>query len=76
MMDESWSWSTAWENSTPDFIGQPHYESDGRTCVVKARLEPGHTYAFWLNSGKFLHFKDRDGRPAVPYLLIFQTQQK
>ena len=76
MMDESWSWSTVWENSTPDFIGQPHYESDGRTCVVKARLEPGHTYAFWLNSGKFLHFKDRDGRPAVPYLLIFQTQQK
>jgi tetratricopeptide (TPR) repeat protein len=76
MMDESWTWSTAWENSTPEFIGQPHFESDGRTCVAKAKLEPGHTYAFWLNSGQFHNFKDRDGRPAVPYLLIFQTQQK
>jgi RNA polymerase sigma-70 factor (ECF subfamily) len=44
--------------------------------VAKAKLEPGHTYAFWLNSGQFHNFKDRDGRPAVPYLLIFQTQQK
>jgi len=76
MADGSWSWSTAWENSTPDFIGQPHYEADGRTCVVKAKLEPGRTYAFWLNSEKFHNFQDRAGQPAVPYLLIFQTQQK
>jgi serine/threonine protein kinase len=76
MTDDSWSWSTAWENSTPDFIGQPHYEADGRTCVVKVKLEPGRTYAFWLNSEKFHNFQDRAGQPAVPYLLIFQTQQK
>ena len=76
MADGSWSWSTAWENSTPEFIGQPRYETDGRTCVVKVKLEPGQTYAFWLNSEKFQNFKDGDGRPAVPYLLIFQTKQK
>jgi Bacterial Ig-like domain len=76
MADGSWSWSTAWENSTPEFIGRPHYESDSRTCVVKVKLEPGRTYAFWLNSDKFQNFKDLEGRPAVPYLLIFQTQQK
>ena len=76
MADGSWSWSTAWENSTPDFIGQPHYEADGRTCVVKVKLEPGQTYAFWLNSEKFHNFHDRAGQPAVPYLLIFQTKQK
>jgi serine/threonine protein kinase/tetratricopeptide (TPR) repeat protein len=76
MADGSWSWSTAWENSTPEFIGQPRYEADGRTCVVKVKLEPGQTYAFWLNSEKFQNFKDSDGRPAVPYLLIFQTKQK
>jgi|GEM_PF-897183 len=76
MADGSWSWSTAWEKSTPEFIGQPHYESDSQTCVTKAKLEPGRTYAFWLNSEKFQNFKDSDGRPAVPYLLIFQTKQK
>jgi hypothetical protein len=76
MMDGSWSWSTAWENSTPDFIGTPHYESDACTCVAKAKLEPGHAYAFWLNSEKFLNFKDSEGRPAIPYLLIFQTRQQ
>ena len=75
MADGSWSWSTAWENSTTDFIGQPHYETDGRTCAVKVKLEPGRTYAFWLNSEKFHNFQDRAGQPAVPYLLIFQTKQ-
>jgi hypothetical protein len=74
MSDGSWSWSTAWENSTPEFIGQPHYESDSKTCVAKVKLEPNKTYAFWLNSENFHNFKDADGRPAVPYLLIFQTK--
>ena len=76
MTDGSWSWSTAWENSTPDFIGQPHYATDLRTCVVKVKLEPGRTYAFWLNSEKFQNFTDQAGHPAVPYLLIFQTKQQ
>lgn len=75
MADGSWNWSGAWDNSTPDFIGQPHYDVDSRTCIVKAKLEPGHTYAFWLNSEKFQNFRDADGHPAVPYMLIFQTKQ-
>ena len=53
MTDGSWSWSTAWENSTPETVGQIHYEIDQRTCVLKAKLEPGRTYAYWLNSEKF-----------------------
>jgi Bacterial Ig-like domain len=76
MADGSWSWSTAWENSTPEFIGEPAYESDHRTCVSKVKLEPGRTYAFWLNSEKFQNFTDLGGRPSVPYLLIFQTKPK
>jgi hypothetical protein len=76
MTDGSWSWSTAWESSAPEFIGPPHYEADGRTCVVKVKLAPGQTYAFWLNSEKFLNFRDAENRPAIPYLLIFQTKQK
>ncbi|MEI9961731.1 MAG: protein kinase [Limisphaerales bacterium] len=75
MTDNSWSWSSAWDNSTPEFIGQPHYEADGKTCVAKVKLEPNKTYAFWLNSENFHNFKDAAGQAAVPYLLIFQTKQ-
>jgi len=75
MVDKSWSWSSVWEKSEPEYIGEPHYLDDHRTCVVKVRLEPGKTYAWWLNSQKFGNFKDQAGQPAVPYLLIFQTKQ-
>jgi serine/threonine protein kinase len=75
MTDGSWSWSTAWENSTPESVEPPHYLADQRTCVMKVRLEPGRTYAWWLNSEQFHNFKDQAGQPAVPYLLIFQTKR-
>ena len=52
-----------------------HYEKDKRTCAFQVKLEPGKTYAIWLNSEKFGNFKDADGRSAVPYLLVFQTKK-
>ncbi len=75
MADGSWSWCTAWDGSMPEMIGQPFYEPDERTCVLKVRLEPDRTYATWLNTDNIQNFTDRTGRPAVPYLLIFQTKQ-
>jgi RNA polymerase sigma-70 factor (ECF subfamily) len=74
MTDHSWSWCTVWDNSTPESIGDPQYDADHKTCVMKAKLEPGQTYGYWLNTEKFHNFKDTQGRPAVPYLLVFQTQ--
>jgi serine/threonine protein kinase len=74
MTDQSWSWTTAWPDSAPVMIGEPRYEPDQRTCVIQVRLEPGRTYAWWLNSENFQNFQDQNGRPAVPYLLIFQTR--
>lgn len=73
MMDESWSWSQLSVESFPKITGKPKYLKDKRTCVVKVKLEPGKTYAIWLNSEKFDNFKDAEGRPAVPYLLVFKT---
>jgi len=73
MMDESWSWSQLSDESFPKITGKPKYLKDKRTCVVSVKLEPGKTYAIWLNSEKFDNFKDADGRPAVPYLLVFKT---
>jgi hypothetical protein len=75
MADGLWSWSSAWENSTPESVGEPHYLDDHRTCTLKVRLEPGKTYGWWLNSDKFQKFTGDNGRPAVPYLLIFQTAE-
>ena len=74
MADGSWSWSTAWQDSTPKSLGKPRYEADGKTCIMKVTLEPGKTYAYWLNSNNFKNFKDRQGHPSVPYLLIFKTK--
>jgi hypothetical protein len=74
MMNGSWSWSTAWKDSTPEFVGKPAYDADGKTCIVKVRLEPNKSYGFWLNSQNFHNFKDSKGHAAVPYLLVFQTK--
>ena len=76
MMDNTWTWSSAWQNSTPESMGKPKYDADRKTCVLKVKLEPGKTYAYWINSGKFQNFKDQQGHPSVPYLLIFQTKEK
>lgn len=74
MMDQSWSWSTAWKDSSPESIGKPHYDSNRRTCIIKVKLEPNKTYGYWINSQNFKGFKDQGGRPAIPYLLVFRTK--
>ena len=74
MKDQSWSWSTAWKDSTPEMLSPPRYVDDGRTCVARVKLEPGRTYGYWLNSQNFGNFVDQGGRSAVPYLLVFQTK--
>jgi len=76
MADGSWSWSTAWQGSTPETVGKPKYDADGKTCVLKVKLEPNKAYGYWLNSEKFRNFKDRQGRASVPYLLVFETTGK
>ena len=77
MTDKSWSWSQLSDDTFPKPVGDKpiHYEKDMRTCVLKVKLEPGKTYAIWVNSDKFANFKDSDDRPAVPYLLVFQTRK-
>jgi len=75
MKDGSWSWVMEGKDTFPELAGDPFYQQDGRTDVVKLRPEPGRTYVIWLNSDKFHNFKDHGGRPAVPYLLAFETKQ-
>jgi RNA polymerase sigma-70 factor (ECF subfamily) len=74
MMDQSWSWSSAWKDSDATIIGKPHYDTDHRTCILKVKLEPNKTYGYWINSQNFHGFQDAQGHSAVPYLLVFQTK--
>lgn len=73
MQDGSWSWSTLSDESFPKVDGKPKYQENKRTCVLPVKLEPGKTYAIWINSQKFGNFKDAGGQSAVPYLLVFKT---
>jgi hypothetical protein len=75
MMDGSWSWSSAWGNSTPEGIGKPSYDTARRTCTITVKLEPGRSYGYWINSDRFKNFKDKGGQAAVPYLLVFETKK-
>lgn len=75
MQDGAWSWVIHSKESFPKMDGKPKYLADKRTCVLPVKLEPGKTYALWLNSAKFSDFKDPEGRAAVPYLLVFKTRK-
>jgi RNA polymerase sigma-70 factor (ECF subfamily) len=74
MQDGSWSWSTVSKESFPETAGKPKYDEDRRTCILPVKLQPGKTYAVWVNSQKFRNFKDVKGQPAVPDLLVFKTK--
>jgi hypothetical protein len=74
MANGSWSWSQMSNETFPQIIGKPKYLEDKKTCVIDVKLEPKKTYILWLNSENFKGFKDSDGRPAIPYLLVFQTR--
>jgi RNA polymerase sigma-70 factor (ECF subfamily) len=76
MADRSWSFCEPWAGANAAMIDGPAYQSDKRTVVVKVRLEPAKTYAYWLNTERFQNFRDQTGNPAVPYLLVFQTSAK
>ncbi len=74
MQDGSWSWATASRQTFPQTTGKPRYLADHRTGVLHVKLEPGRTYAIWLNSQRFQNFKGENGQAAVPYLLVFKTK--
>ncbi len=75
MTTDSMSWSQISKESFPKVAGKPKYLADKRTCVLPVKLEPGKTYAIWVNSERFTNFKDADGKSAVPYLLVFKTRK-
>jgi len=76
MQGGTWSWCVLSKESYPGTSEAPKYLEDKRTCVLPVKLQPGRTYAVWINSEKFYEFKDTKGQPAVPYLLVFRTRER
>jgi len=72
----SWSWVMMSKESYPGTADAPKYLDDKKTCVLPVKLQPGKTYAVWINSEKLQNFKDAQGNIAVPYLLVFRTRDK
>lgn len=58
--------------SFPKPTGQARW-LDHRTWVLPVQLEPGHEYAFSINSARFTKFQGTDGVPAVPMPVTFHT---
>ena len=73
--NDMWSWVIVTEATFPKLAGKSHFLDDKRTCVLPVKLEPGKSYLIWVNSEAHNSFRDQDNRPAVPYLLAFQTRQ-
>jgi RNA polymerase sigma-70 factor (ECF subfamily) len=75
MTNQMWAFCQVSKETAPNLNGEPRYLEDQRTCVLPVQLEPGKTYALWLNQGEFDSFRDTQNQPSVPYLLIFETRK-
>jgi len=76
--EKSWSWIRhANLGVYPGYQGsaEPHWEDDGRTCVLPVKLSPGTWYAIGVNSFRHTGFRGKDGAIAVPHVWVFQTQK-
>lgn len=73
LTENMWSWVMITKETFPVASGDIHYLDDKRTCVMPVKLEPGKTYAIWINTNKNNAFRDVSNHPAVPYLLTFST---
>jgi hypothetical protein len=74
MQPVTWSWGMIDKESYPGTSEAPRYLEDKRPCVLPVKLQPGKTYAVWVNTEKLQNFKDAKGQIAVPYLLVFKTR--
>lgn len=75
MTEQMWSWVMLSPETFPEMAGDIRYLEDGRTCAAPVRLDPGRTYAVWINSKDYRSFRDQKNHPAVPYLLVFRTRE-
>ena len=74
MMDGNWSWAYTREEDFPEMTGQPRFENNNTINLRPVKLESNKRYIVWINSTKFMNFKDKSGNPSEPYRLTFKTR--
>lgn len=74
MTDQMWSVVKISDDTFPKLAGDVHF-ADARTFVIPVALDPGATYALWLNYKQNDAFRDVNGTPSIPYFLVFQTRK-
>ena len=75
MTEEMWSWCSQYPQAFPEIDKTKiRYLKDKRTCVLPVKLKPDKTYVIWVNTQQNNAFRDTNGNPAVPYLLVFKTK--
>ena len=74
MTDNMWSVVKISNDTFPELAGEVRYQ-DARTFVIPVALEPGSTYALWVNYKQHDAFRDLNGIAAIPYFLVFQTRE-
>jgi len=76
--EKAWSWIIHTNLGTyPGYKGsaEPHWEDDGKTCVLQVKLSPGTLYAIGVNSFRHTGFRDKADKVAVPYVWVFKTKK-
>ena len=76
MTEQMWSWSMQSPDTFPQISDKSgiKYLQDKRTCVLPVKLQPDKTYVIWVNTQQNNAFRDTQGHPAIPYLLVFKTR--
>lgn len=75
MTNQMWSWCMYSADTFPEVdTNGIKYLQDKRTCILPVKLEPDKTYVIWINLQDQNSFRDTNGNPAVPYLLVFETR--
>ena len=54
--------------------GQPLFENNNTINRLPVKLESNKQYIVWINSTKFMNFKDKAGNPSMPHRLAFKTR--
>jgi hypothetical protein len=57
----------------PKVTGRPTWDPTGKVVTLAVRLEPDHTYEFWLNRGQYQLFKSAGGVPLESVHVTFRT---
>ena len=75
MMNLSWSW-VGGGKTFPKTTGEPLYDKSKTICTLPVKLEPGKVYWVGINSPRFKNFQTKMAAAAVPYVILFATEDE